>query len=117
GAILLTDYHKRRFYDRMVTVKGDGQRVVFRAVLKKRASDPATFYLMENKVWNDLFRIAARDPEFTKLLAKYSQPPFSWTVQKLYETKQSPDDGPLPATWVTVTEAHCFAAWMNGALP
>lgn len=116
GAGVLMDHQGKKFYDRIVTTKGE-QRVVFRTIPSKRSSDPRTFYLMENKVWNDLLRTAAKDAEFNTLLLKFAQPPFAWTVRKQYEKHQADGDGRLPAFWVTVTEAHCFALWMNGTLP
>src|SRR5262249_48582549 len=73
GAEVQTDQNGRKLYERIVTLKGN-QPVVFCLVPKKTDSDPPTFYMMENKVWNDLFRVAVADAAFDKLLLEIGKP-------------------------------------------
>src|SRR5262249_33297617 len=102
-------------------------------VPRKRATDPATFYMMENKVTNQLFHEAMKDAAFNDLLKREgAKAPglikHEWRDKGAvrYEPKAKgdsvevaigSDNGRLPVMRVTVVEAHCFAAWLGGFLP
>jgi len=112
----------KRLYDRVVRVKGE-QRVVFLLIPREKETDPATFYLMEDKVSNDLYRAAVADPSFQEHLAEFAQKQPA-TVRNEWEKggiaadkDVGAADGRLPVLRVTVTEAHCFARWLGGNLP
>jgi serine/threonine protein kinase/formylglycine-generating enzyme required for sulfatase activity len=121
------------YYRRLVKDVG-GQRVVMVLVPKKEASDPRTFYIMEDKVWNDLYKQFASDPAARAKLQAYADENPD-TVKKLWvEGGQAPAapagkypdplnlgyEGPqarVPVFRVTVTEAYFFAEWLKGKLP
>ncbi len=116
-----TDIKKQRYYDHIVMTK-DGQEIDFRLVPRQAEEDPPTFYMMENKVWNDLFRAASKDSKFQDLLAEYEAPSSKWKVKREWtksaETEPKTNDwSRLPVTRVTVIEAYCFARWLGGNLP
>jgi serine/threonine protein kinase len=169
---IVKDINGRRYYKRLVRDVG-GQKVVMVVVPKTERSDPKSFYIMENKVWNDLYAAYMKDPQSKRLLQKYSvgngreklvsPAPLGFEVvgatlcglavplaepgpvsllpallpaQPLplwrrggYAPDFNPDpdkwpffgvDGPngrLPVFRITVTEAHCFAEWLDGRLP
>jgi hypothetical protein len=112
GSRVVTDLSSRPFHSTIAMTKGS-QEVVFRLVDRRREGNPRTFYMMENKVWNELFRVALGDPEFQKRLNKVKSGA-PWMVQERWTL----DAGPrLPVTNVTVIEAYCFARWLGGNLP
>jgi serine/threonine protein kinase len=106
----------------------NGQRVVMVLVPKKEASDPRTFYIMENKVWNDLYRQFASDTAERAKLKRYGEAN-PGTVKNPPEWVKGGWDGNgkelgidgnqrrVPVFNVTVTEAHFFAGWLGGKLP
>ncbi len=102
------------------------------------------FYLMERKVSRGQFRTACADPRMQELLNKYAQQdPRASTgsvvglvagellneyVQRDPQAGVFPNewrkkwkdggaDDRLPATYVNVTEAHCFAEWLAAGWP
>ncbi len=79
----------------------------------ERVPTPA-FYMMCRKVSRAQFRTAAGDPAFKDLIERYrvagDHPGGDWEK----EWAPDRDDDGLPATSVTVTEAHCFAEWLGG---
>jgi formylglycine-generating enzyme required for sulfatase activity len=109
------------------------------AVPQRHPSDPQTFYAMENKVWNKLYAVFMAAPDANVLLKKWSMNPGCEDLvnrdrddwQKgAYAPRVNPDSkkppffgvqGPekarLPVFRVKVTEAHCFAEWLNARLP
>ncbi len=110
------------------------------AIPRSQSDDPPTFYMMENKVWNDLYAQFAADPQFTAIRDKYRKRPGCsqlildgelWRRGAFVEDPKigaiDPDkppffgvDGPkgrLPVYRVTATEAYCFAEWLGGNLP
>jgi serine/threonine protein kinase len=124
---LIEDRQGRRYYRRLVRAVG-GEKVVALAVPQTAPADPPTFYIMENKVWNDLYATFMAEPESKRLLEKYSgrpgcQPLVRGEWQKGgFASKArffgvARDKGHLPVFRVTVTEAHCFAEWLGGLLP
>jgi formylglycine-generating enzyme required for sulfatase activity len=114
-----------------------GQPVVMVVVPQKSSTDPRTFYIMENKVWNDLYAAFVADPASRRLLQKYHDCPGcdqlvrlvqdDWkkgglapeSNQKPFFGVDGPEKGMMPVLRVTVTEAHCFAEWeqIGGRLP
>jgi hypothetical protein len=121
GAAVVT-VDGKRLYDQVVLVKGD-LRVPFRLIARGRETDPATFYMMEDKVANGQYRAAAGDPAFQERLAEFTARQ-SATVRNEWEKgglaadkDVGPNDDRLPVLRVTVTEAHCFARWLGGDLP
>ena len=99
------------YYDRISRVLPSGTRVPFVLIDQKPGSELGTFYIMETKVWNDLFReFAVESPDALKSSA--------W--QRGAETADqelATDDPRLPAVRMTALEAHRFAEWLGGALP
>jgi formylglycine-generating enzyme required for sulfatase activity len=141
----IVEVQERRYYKRLVRTVGQ-QRVVLVLVPRKSAQDPQTFYLMENKVWNDLYATFMADPKAPELFAKYRNRPGCEVLVSLPGRRQVPDwrkggisrdfpdpkgaqflgvegdwgefkKGALPVFRVKVTEAHCFAEWLGGKLP
>jgi formylglycine-generating enzyme required for sulfatase activity len=109
----------------------NGQKVVMIAIPPVPSSDdPPLFYIMENKVWNDLYRAFMNDPKSKELRSKYEARP---GVENLFAGKWEQgawapgkggkalgvDEGRgmIPVFRVTATEAHCFAEWLGGKLP
>jgi hypothetical protein len=112
----------KRLYDRVIRVKGD-QRVPFLLIPRGKETDPVTFYLMEDKVCNALYRAAVTDSSFQEHLAEFARKrPAAvrneWEKGGLADGRDvGAEDGQLPVLRVTVTEAHCFAHWLGGQLP
>jgi hypothetical protein len=122
GAAQVVAVGGKRLYDRVVRVKGE-LRVTFRLIPHERETDPATFYLMEDKVSNAQYRVAVADPAFQERLAEFraKQPATirdEWEKGGIAADRDvGTADGRLPVLRVTVTEAHCFARWLGGNLP
>ena len=62
GDATVGDMDDHLFYERLERDVG-GEKVVLVAVPRTRPEDPPTFYIMENKVWNDLFAVFMQSPE------------------------------------------------------
>src|SRR5205807_5861030 len=78
-----------------------------------------TFYIMENKVTNQLFGTAANDPEFMNRLAEIRRK-HPWGISEQWNQgpgSKEPNWGTRPVQRVTVTEASLFAEWLGGKLP
>ncbi len=110
-----------KYYQKIACVK-DGQKVVLNVIPQDdKHRDPATFYIMENKVWNGLFGVFAEThPEFFK--EKNDWVKGGREKNKLGDKPPYIDIGngnPLhPALRMTVVQAHHFAEWLgNGHLP
>ncbi len=108
------------------------QQVVVIAIPPKSDSDdPALFYIMENKVWNDLYRVYMDDPASKQIRTKYDRiAPDRWILNQWEKGAWAPGQAPngkelgttgsqarVPVFRVTATEAHCFAEWLGGRLP
>jgi serine/threonine protein kinase len=123
---IVEDRRGQRYYRRLVQVRG-GQEIVMEVVPEKIPNDRPTFYIMENKVWNDLYAVFMADPKGQHILQKYSSCPECDSLVRGEWEKGAyapildrdvgvgPDKGRLPVFRVTVTEAHCFAEWLNEA--
>jgi hypothetical protein len=138
GAAFIQDRNGSRFFQRIGRDVG-GQHVVMVAVPRDGPNDPATFYMMENKVWNDFYKIFDDDSQAKALFKKYAPPgsgletlvPKEPLWKRGAYVPQAADHGPdtppffgvdgpkgrLPVFRVTVTQAHCFAEWLGGRLP
>ncbi len=76
--------------------------VRFRLVVPGEGQQLRPFYMMETKVWNDLFRV------FAQAHPERLDPETRWTQTA---------DGRLPVYFVSVKEADRFARWIGGRLP
>ena len=116
------------FYTAIVIKVGE-EELVFRLIEKTTPDSPPLFYMMEDKVWNALFRTVWREPGFQQQLNSY--PKDLELVKNEWElgtniTNPNDPNAPktptsqvpkLPVFRVTVTEAAEFARWLNGRLP
>jgi serine/threonine protein kinase/formylglycine-generating enzyme required for sulfatase activity len=59
---LIRDMKGRRYWNSLTRTKG-GQEVALLAIPKTISNDPDTFYIMRDKVWNDLFKAVMETPE------------------------------------------------------
>ncbi len=117
--IKMDEIGNRRYYDRIHKRVG-GSDVPFLLIPRRKPGDPQTFYMMENKATNGLFKTAASDPDFQQLLAaaKRKYPALKWDewrfggVRNGNENVGDADD--LPVLRVNVMEAYCFAEWIGG---
>lgn len=110
----LTDLENKRFY-RKVKHKFLLPPAEFVVVPSTNADDPRTFYVLATKVSRAQFRAAMKDPKMQEILQRYRAIdkeliPARW--EKAWADDGWADD--LPATHVSVTEAHCFAEWLAG---
>jgi serine/threonine protein kinase len=121
---------QREYYHRIVRDRG-GQKVVMIAIEPKTPADPPLFYIMENKVWNDLYAAFMADPDTPDRFKTYQR--LAGDGVQLFQGKWKegahapgiPTEslgvgegrGKMPVFRVTVTEAHCFAEWLGGKLP
>jgi hypothetical protein len=127
------DLNSKRYWKRLTRRYGD-QPVTLLAIPKTNAGDPDTFYIMEDKVWNDLFKAVMEDPEAQKRLKERvrdsgltEKPGFPNSIQ-LGQWRRGAtadgrdlgidgDRGKLPVMRVTVLEALVFADRLGGKLP
>jgi serine/threonine protein kinase len=103
------------FYDKDVFKKND-LVIPFRLVERTPDVSVANFYMMENKVSNDLFQAALGDPDFQEILAKFEKD-HPRTIRRKWEPKPKQTEARLPVFRVSAAEAYCFAAWLGGNLP
>lgn len=93
------------------TVAG-GTRVVALLIDKQHHSDPDPFYIMENKVWEGLFAIFARErPDEVK---SYEIEMREEKARRKDSKSSKADDPRLPVRYVTAAEAQAFAEWLGG---
>lgn len=103
-------------YDNRILCDVGGERVAFRLIPRRSSDDPATFYMMENKVWNSLFQ------KFVDQLSEKDREAWmsnSWQDGVLAGlTPLTANDHPrLPVFKVHFDDAVKFARWMGGKLP
>jgi serine/threonine protein kinase/formylglycine-generating enzyme required for sulfatase activity len=115
-AIGMKDVHNRRHYSQIEVVRG-GVSVPFvlvRQEVPKGDGDLSTFYIMRDKVWNELYsKFAAAEPVSAgKTWEKGGQ-----RVDGDNTIDIGNSDGRLPALRMTVTEAYQCALWLGGNLP
>ncbi len=127
-----TDKNGDQFYRRVKRSFGS-QEVVAILVPQNSTADPRTFYIMQDKVWNDLYQLFWDDPKGKDLLKEHSSCPGcpvlvkaaeEWklgaTPSGTFKDQSLGVDGPrgrAPVYRVTATEAESFAEWMGGRLP
>jgi serine/threonine protein kinase len=103
-------YNGKRYYDRVDRVfPDDGTRVSFILIPKKRPTDPTqTFYMMENKVTNDLYaKFAKEHPEHVANS--------EWQRGGLADGIRVPaKNGNHPVFAVRLLEAYHCARWVGG---
>jgi formylglycine-generating enzyme required for sulfatase activity len=100
------------------------------AIAPSNPNDPPFYYMMENKVSNDLYAAFLADPEGQRILKKYQDPGGDqcfrgeWKLGAFAPGAAGKDvlgvgEGRerMPVFRVTVMEAHCFAEWLGGKLP
>jgi hypothetical protein len=131
------DRNGKRFYTRLSRDVG-GQTVVLVLVPQALPSDPPTFYIMENKVWNDLYATLLQDEGLQARLARdrkhrdlkhlFSPDPDLWrqgaaTLKRsfIFSSKFVPvgvkGRGRVPVFRVTAQEAAYAAEVLGGRLP
>jgi len=136
-ALTLPDIENRRYW-KSLTKNIHGQKVTLLAIPRTNSNDPDTFYIMRDKVWNDLFRAVMETPEAkekleqrltesglqTRDLGPKNQDYIElgkWRlgamVGKDYLGVEGEKKGTLPVMNVTVLEAHVFAEMLGGRLP
>jgi hypothetical protein len=128
---LVTDMKGRQYHRQIQRVWG-GQTIVLVVVPQLRSSDPRTFYVMRDKVWNDLYAAFLKAPESRVLLKRWGSGQGREELLKDEWTKgarapghpEGPRDlgvggaqGRAPVFRVTATEAECLAEWLGGRLP
>jgi hypothetical protein len=107
GARILTDAQGKALYDHIEYRFPDGTPVAFVLVPKRQEAEPETFYLMEHKVTNHLFRLFARAE------GNVEGP---WELGGLRDGKDlgtGPDKDLWPAFRMTAQDAHRFALWLG----
>ena len=115
-------------YFRRLVKTINGQQVVMVLVKKEQAADPKTFYMMENKVWNDLYYQFATDLAKRSELQRYGENNKDTYKNEWLKGAEAPGTNRLelgvagaqsrvPVFCVTVTEAYYFANWLGGKLP
>jgi serine/threonine protein kinase len=132
--LLIRDSQDRRYW-RSISRTIDGQEMVMVAIPKWKPSDPKTFYMLQDKVWNDLFRAVLERPVAQEMLAVRlaesglqvaNRELFNfielgqWRLGALAGPKNLGVEGPLgqlPVVRVTVLEAHVCAEMLGGRLP
>jgi formylglycine-generating enzyme required for sulfatase activity len=126
---LVKDWQGKTCYKRLWR-EVHGQRVEVVAIPQQEPSDPRTFYMMTNKVWNALFTAFTEEEkaECERLFKQYGtrfgrerlirrQWHEGGQNAKGEDLGTGPGKEMLPVLRVTVTEAHCFAEWLGGKLP
>jgi serine/threonine protein kinase len=123
------DRNGKRSYERLVWKKLPQLAVAAVVVPQSNPNDPQTFYIMENKVWNDLYRAFIDSGEAKGLFKKYAEEAGTpqviggeWekgavALKGNAHLGAGPAMGRCPVFGVKVTEAHCFAEWLGGRLP
>ena len=90
-----------------------GIKVPLRYIPQEKPDQIAPFYIMETKVWNDLYaKFADAQPD----VAKSSKWKEGWAAS----TTQYPGgklSGDWPVVNISCAEAHAFANWLGGRLP
>ena len=103
-------------------------------VPSEEPTNPKTFYMMENKVWNKLYEQFANDETEQGKLMNYEMDNPGTTKGQWRKGAEAPNAIPtdnlnpkelgvgpgrerIPVFRVTVTEAYFFAKWLGGRLP
>jgi len=100
----------KKYYPAIVWDK-DGMQVPLRLIAGEKDKEPP-FYIMETKVWNDLFqKFASEHPDQVK--------DQGWKQGYVVDEKKFgiEGNGKWPVLGVRVDDANRFAQWMGGLLP
>jgi serine/threonine protein kinase len=129
------DLLNRRYWTSLSrTVKG--QKVTLLAIPQNNVRDPDTFYIMQDKVWNDLFKAVMDNPDAEETLRErvresnlQTDDPKSprnyiqlgqWRLGAAVGDRNlgvDGDQGRLPVMRVTVLESLVFAEQLGGKIP
>src|SRR5262249_12413357 len=96
----LLPFQGKQYYDKITRQMPNGQLVNLVLIRPQGAGDPRPFYMMETKVWNDLYAEFRKEGGPADSASKWKN-----------------DGGKLPAVGMTVTDAHRFSEWIGGKLP
>jgi serine/threonine protein kinase len=112
-----TEVDGKTYWNRIIHKRADPP-AVFLLIPQKKNEDPRTFYMMENKVSRSQFHNAMTKEADLQKLVKSFKDKWGWTIQEKWR-KQSliGEEAQWPVFDITVTEAYCFAAWLEGNLP
>ena len=100
-----------QYFDRIELTDDAGQGLPVRFCLIYDETNGRPFYLMENKVWNDLYRSF-------EMAVPDSKPDGKWEkIAAHYATQQKVPSGKLPVFDVRFERARDFAKWLKGDLP
>jgi serine/threonine protein kinase len=121
------DTHGRQHYEQ-IDVDCGGIWVRFVLVVQDAKSDGTggehlpTFYIMRDKVWNDLYaRFASAEPDKAGLTwekgGQRQMGEESIDIRAKKDGRLVEEHRELPALRMTVLEAHEFARWLGGRLP
>ncbi len=125
GTELPSEYSREEYYKRL-TRSVDGERLVAILIPKVRPSDPATFYMLENKITNHTFRKVWKQVEDSKdsrlpALKKLDLLIGEWEKGvKDLDGNRLGSTGPrdwMPVLGVTVPEALLVAERLGGSIP
>jgi serine/threonine protein kinase len=135
---VVTDHNNRRYWQFIKRKVGD-EEVVLVAIRQKGSGGPRTFYMMQDKVWNDLFRARMEQDDAKKKVQYYlrfhgykeafANELGSWKLGAFAPEQGDKDDkapidlgiagkrGVMPVMRVTLLEAFVFADLLGGRLP
>ncbi len=142
GEEVVKDWQGRTYYQRLARdLPAPAGRVVLVAIPQAGPSDPPTFYIMQDKVWNGLYAAFDSDPK-GQLLRDRLRDRADKVPDTLKNKWRLGGDAPgrpkeslpvtlgdqmglgveagqerVPVFHVTAIEAHCFAEWLGGRLP
>lgn len=102
------------YYDRITRLVHDSRGNELRADFCLIPDSTAPFYLMENKVWNDLFRLFAEEQAELPRDSSWER---GAVASGRYLGTEGERYGWLPVVGVQVHDAHEFAVWFGGQLP
>src|SRR5262249_37091548 len=111
--------NKVKYYQKIDLVLNEPPATRVRFLLIPRG-DKSPFYMMQDKVWYDLFASFAKS--HPKLVHADSWEQEKWAARYSADHEQvklefGPDRGKLPALGVRFQDAHHFADWVGGQLP
>jgi hypothetical protein len=131
---IVEDRNTNRYF-RQISRTFDGQTVTMVVVPHRAPTDPPTFYMMRDKVWNDLFKVYRNDPGSKTFRDKCLSFPGCSRFKKQLEGNEwtkgawagrgavrdlgvdGKDRGRIPVFRVCPVEGECMAEWMGGRLP
>jgi hypothetical protein len=126
GDEMVTDRNNHRFF-RYIEREFGGQKIIMIAIPGDNPDDPATYYIMEDKVSNAQFQAVMNDPEGQARLAQLREQTQGQELMPFGSWKEGAraggknlgvkGRGDYAVYNVTVLEAHCFAVSLGGRLP